>query len=459
MNDNKGNPAVLAAVMATALITTFMGNALNLSIPEIESTFHVNAATVNAVMSAYTITVAALSLPFGKIADSRGRRKVFLTGITGFGLMSVLNAFSVNFLMFIIVRVLQGMFAAMMFSTNNAILISSYPPSQRGKVLGLSVAATYIGLTLGPVVGGFLQSSFGWRSIFAVSAMIALAALIIAIKGVPVDERAKQSLTEGSDAAGPILYPLSIILTLLGLTYLTAAKLSPVILLAGLVLLVLFFKLEQKTSNPVLRTSLFTGSRTFTFSNLAALLNYGSTYAITYMMSIYLQLVKGFAPDKAGLILISMPLMQALFSPLMGSLSDRVRPAILASGGMGLCAASLLMLSRVSQDTPLAYIMVPLLLTGLGFGMFSSPNNNLIMSCVEPKDYSVANSIIATMRTCGQATGLAVLNIITGALLGKSTLESAGAERIVALDRTSFLIFSAICIAGLFFSLARDKRS
>ena len=153
-----------------------------------------------------------------------------------------------------------------------------------------------------------------------------------------------------------------------------------------------------------------------------------------------------------------MPLMQALFSPLMGSLSDRIRPSYLASGGMGLCVLSLLILSKLGQDTPLTLIMVPLLLTGFGFAMFSSPNNNAIMSCVEPRDYGVANSIITTMRTCGQSSGLAVLNIITGVMLGKATLESAGAKNLVALDRTSFLIFGALCLVGLFFSLARDKK-
>lgn len=458
MDDKKFNPSVLIAVMITALITTFMGNALNLSIPDLESTFSVNASTINAVVSAYIITIAALSLPFGKIADVRGRRKIFLMGIGGFGLMSAINAFSVNFVMFIAVRILQGVFAAMMFSTMNAILISCYPRSQQGKMLGLSVAATYIGLTMGPVIGGFLQNSFGWRSIFAVSAMISVLALVVAMKSVPVDERANQSLTGGPDVKGGVLYALSIVVSLLGLTYLTAWKVGPFILVLGLVLLVAFYLMEQKTENPVLQTSLFAKSRTFTFSNLAAFLNYGSTYAITYMMSIYLQLVKGFTPDKAGLILIAMPLMQALFSPLMGSLSDRIRPSYLASGGMGLCVLSLLILSKLGQDTPLTLIMVPLLLTGFGFAMFSSPNNNAIMSCVEPRDYGVANSIITTMRTCGQSSGLAVLNIITGVMLGKATLESAGAKNLVALDRTSFLIFGALCLVGLFFSLARDKK-
>ena len=273
-----------------------------------------------------------------------------------------------------------------------------------------------------------------------------------------MDEKANQSLTGRSDWAGGLLYALSIILSLYGLTYLTVTKAGPFILAAGLILLVVFFRMEQKIPNPMLKTSLFTGSRTFTFSNLAALLNYGSTFAITYTMSIYLQLVKGLTPDKAGLVLISMPLVQALFSPLMGSLSDRIRPAYLASGGMGLCVISLLILSRLSEDSSLTFILLPLLLTGFGFAMFSSPNNNAIMSCVEPRDYSVANSIITTMRTYGQSSGLAILNIITGVMLGKATLEEAGAEGIVALDRIAFLIFSGICLAGLFLSLARDKR-
>ena len=170
------NPRILAAAMITSFMTTFMSSALNLSVPALESFFQVSAAAISWIVSAYTISVAAMSLPFGKIADITGRRRIFLTGIAGFGILSVISIFAPGIALLITFRALMGCCGAMVFATNNAILISSYPPEMRGKVLGYSVAATYIGLTAGPVAGGILNSTLGWRSIFALSALISAAA-------------------------------------------------------------------------------------------------------------------------------------------------------------------------------------------------------------------------------------------------------------------------------------------
>lgn len=448
----QGNPVVLAAAMTTALITTFMMSALNMSIPAMECYFDVNAATISWVVSAYTMTIAAMSLPFGKIADVKGRRSIFLIGIAGFGIMSLINMFAINIIMLIIIRTIQGICAAMIFATSNAILISSYPHSQQGRVLGLSVAATYTGLTIGPVLGGVLQSNFGWKSIFAVSVLTALIAFVVAVKGVPQDVQ-KCSSSHAFDIRGTILYIAAIILSLYGMTNMTVSQSSLFILGAGIALMIGFFVMESKTADPVIKVSMFSQSRIFTFSNIAALLNYGATFAISYSLSIYFQIVRGYSSDYAGMIMITMPLMQAVFSPLMGSLSDRIRPAYLASLGMGFCAAGLLILACIGKDTSMIMVMGALVIAGLGFAMFSSPNNNAIMNCVEKSDYGVANSIIATMRTYGQSASMAVLNIITGLVLGHQSFQLASVSDMMVLMHVSFSVFVVICIAGLLFSL------
>ena len=456
-NVKKGSGAVLAAAMITSFITSFMGSALNLSVPALEIEFHVNAATVSWVITAYTMAVAAMSLPFGKIADARGRRRIFLLGITGFGILCLASIFSVNFGMLIALRALQGVFASMIFATNNAILISSYPHSMQGRVLGFSIAATYIGLTAGPVLGGILNSAFGWRSIFVFMTLTAAAALVVGIRFVPGDQPVSAAGGEKRDVRGTVLYAAAILLSLYGMTNLTVSARAKIFFVAGLALIALFFVVESRTENPVMKVTLFTRSRAFTFSNLAALLNYGATFAISYILSLYLQLVKGFSSDKAGLILIAMPIVMAVFSPVMGNLSDRIRPAVLASAGMGICAVTLLLFSRIGAGTPLAYTMIVLIVAGFGFSMFSSPNNNAIMNCVEKKDYSIANSIIATMRTYGQSSGMALFNIVTGIVLGRSTLEAAPTGEIVKTMHLAFIVFMVVCVIGLVFSLARDK--
>jgi nitrate/nitrite transporter NarK len=236
-----------------------------------------------------------------------------------------------------------------------------------------------------------------------------------------------------------------------------AAPGAGMILAAGLIALAVFFVYESRRDDPLMKVSMFRRSRTFTFSCLAALLNYGATFAISYTVSIYLQVIIGISSARAGLILITMPAVQALFSPLTGSMSDRVRPGILASIGMGICMCTLLLFSRLGEGTQMVYIIMTLCLTGFGFAMFSSPNTNAILSCVDREDYGVANSIIATMRTYGQSSGMAILSVITAAMLGSGSLETSSHADILAMMHTSFMVFAVLSVIGLFFSLARDS--
>lgn len=463
INQETGDSRILHSAMITSFMTTFMSSALNLSIPALESYFSVSARDVSWIVSAYTIAIAAMSLPMGRISDISGRRRMFLSGIGGFGILSLLCIFAPAIGVLIGLRALTGLMGAMIFATNNSILISSYPASKRGKVLGYSVAATYTGLTAGPVVGGILNSALGWRSIFAVSVIISALAFTLAFRAVPNDRKEKTATDTGSgDAAGTALYTAAIAASLYGMTNLGNGVASAIIMAAGIAGLAAFFihegSLENAGRETVMKVSMFRNSRTFTLSNLAALLNYGATFAISYNISIYLQVILGIPSGRAGLMLVVMPAVQAAFSPLTGSLSDRVRPAILASSGMGICAAALLLFSRIGENTPVVYIIGVLFITGAGFALFSSPNTNAILSCVNPQDYGVANSIIATMRTYGQSSGMAVLSIITAAVLGNGTLEGSPTADILRLMHISFMVFAAICIVGLFFSLARDRQ-
>ena len=455
-----GNSQILAAAMITSFMTTFMSSALNLSVPSLENYFGVNAAYVSWIVSSYTIAVAAMSLPMGKVSDVTSRRTVFLAGIAGFGILSAASIFAPSIGILMLLRALSGTSAAMIFATNNAILISSFPHSVQGKMLGYSVAATYTGLTAGPVAGGILNSTFGWRSVFAVSAIISAAAFLGALRAVPKD--APSSQASGMDTAGIALYISSIVLSLSGMTSLGNGEAAPYMLAAGIILLAVFFihedRRERTEKTSVMRVSMFRQSRAFTFSNLAALLNYGATFAISYEMSIYLQVILGIPSGKAGLMLITMPAAQALLSPLTGSLSDRIRPSVLASTGMGICAFTLLLYSRIDESTSVLYVMIVMCITGMGFALFSSPNTNAILSCVSRKDYGVANSIIATMRTYGQSSGMAVLSSITAVVLGSGTLEASPHADILRMMHISFITFACICVLGLFFSLTRDSR-
>lgn len=455
MKYKKEQRTTIFVVITTAFITTFTGSALNLSIPDMGQYFHVSASTVGWLVTAYMLTVAALSVPFGRIADLTCRKRILVIGILVFSLSSAGAALGFSMWMLILLRITQGIGGAMIFSTNTAVLISAFPGKERGRVLGYSIASTYVGLSAGPVAGGFLNYNLGWRSIFAVTAAIGVLVLIIAWSKLPKDDCGKAE--SSYDVPGNLLYIGMIVLTMYGLSELRLQVLPIALLVWGLALGVIFVIRELKIEDPVVQVRIFKRNIAYSFSNLAALLNYGATFAIGYLMSIYLQVVMGYSSQAAGLILIVQPGLMAVLSPYAGRLSDRVSPFKLASFGMGLCAAGVLICAFVGLKTPLWVVIAALTVTGIGFAFFSSPNTNAVMACVEEKDYGVASSILATMRSIGHTSSMVIVTVIVGRYMGSRALTDAPPELLIKTMHTAFLIFAGICALGVFISLKRKS--
>ncbi len=443
----KNQKATLYVVLVTAFTTTFTGSALNLSIPDMGRDFQASAGAIGWVVMAYMLTVAALSVPVGRISDLNDRKKLLVAGIVTFAFASLLSAFAWNLEIIIFLRVIQGIGGAMIFSTSTPTLISAFPQNQRGRVLGYSIASTYIGLSAGPVVGGFLNHYLGWRSIFIFTFLLTAAVSGIAIKRLPSPPRGN---AQGMDWLGNLLYILMILFLMIGLSAISTASYAPVLIISGFLLLILFLLLQRKSLSPIINVSLFATNLAYTASNLAALLNYGATFAIGYLSSIYLQVVMGYSSQTAGLILIVQPVIMALISPAMGRMSDTVSPHKLSTIGMLLCAAGLSFFLFLSQETSMVFIMTALIISGLGFGIFSSPNTNAVMACVEPKDYGVASSVLATMRSVGHTSSMAVVTLIIGIYMAGVPLVDAPPALLIQTIHASFRVFVVICLIGAF---------
>lgn len=450
---DKKQRATLIVVIVTSFITTFTGSALNLSVPAIGSEFSVSASLVGWIVTSYMLASAAFSVPSGRVADITSRKKVLITGIFIFALCSLAAAFAWNIKIILALRALQGFGAAMIFSTNIAVLISAFPEAARGRVLGYSTASTYIGLSAGPVIGGLFNHYFGWRSIFILTFVVSAIVFIIAVTNLPQDEK-KIDKTD-NDLLGNVFYIGMIICILYGLSAFSTNNLAKVILPIGIVSAIIFGKHELKTNNPIVELKLFANNLSYTFSNIAALLNYGATFAISYLLSIYLQVVMGYSSQTAGIILVAQPVIMALLSPYAGKLSDRISPFKLASFGMGLCTICLLFFSFLSKDFPLWSIIAALIVAGIGFAFFSSPNTNAVMACVEKKDYGVASSILATMRTIGHTSSMAIVTVVVGIYMGSSALSEAEPQVLIKTMHMSFIIFTGICVIGTIISLKR----
>lgn len=451
----RNRPGVVLLIMTiTSFLTSYAGSSINVALPAISSELRMDALLVSWIATAFLLTSAILMIPMGRFADIVGRKKIYISGLCIYIIASVLAVVAGNFQTLILSRVIMGIGAAMVFSTSTAILLSVYPTGERGKALGISTAAVYVGLSAGPFVGGFLTHAFGWRSIFSVNIILGL--LIIPLFLVFVHGEWTDARGEKMDIAGSLIYAVALSCLLFGFSRLPDVS---GYLLSGIALLglIVFMIWEKRITNPILNIKLFSTNRVFAFSNLAALINYSATFSVAFFLSLYLQVVKGFTPQHAGAIILCQPLVQAIFSPLMGRLSDKINPAVLSSIGMGLTVIGLFMLSFLDHQTSIVYITGALVLLGFGFAFFASPNTNAIMGSVEKRYLSVASATVGTMRVIGQMMSMAVAMLLFSLFIGHVEVSSETADKFLLAMRVGYWLFSIICLLGIFASLARVK--
>jgi EmrB/QacA subfamily drug resistance transporter len=406
------------------------------------------------VATSFILAAAITLIPLGRLADMYGRKKIFLYGAIIFTAASGLCAWSPTQTFLIAMRVIQGIGGAMIFSTGTAMLVSAYPAGDRGKILGINIAAVYIGLTIGPFIGGLLTEHFGWRYIFIFTAILGI--IVILIVAAMVKEEWSGTKGEGFDFAGSLLYAIALFAIMYGFSLLPSWRAG---LLIGLGVLCLgFFIFQQlKQPSPLLDIHLFLDNKVFAFSNLAALINYCATFAVTFLLSLYLQHIKMLTPSQTGIVLVAAPFVQALFSPLAGRLSDRFEPQIIASIGMALNVIGLIPLIFIHNNTSIHYIVFCLILLGLGFALFSSPNVNATMSAVGNKFYGIASATLATMRLTGQMFSMGITMLVFAVILGNHQISEANNPLLLKSIQIIFALLAVICCGGIFASLARGK--
>lgn len=454
MNNSSSKTVVLIAATLGSFLTPFMGSSINIALPSIGKELEMDAVLLGWVATAYLIAAAMFLVPFGRVADIYGRKKVFTLGILIYTIASLLSGFSTSAFMLIAFRVLQGIGGAMIFGTGVAIVTSVFPVGERGRALGINVAAVYVALSVGPFVGGLLTEHFGWRSIFYANVplgLIVLALILWKMKGEWATAKG-----EKFDFPGSIIYGIMLVAIMYGFSRLPA-MLGGWLILVGLLALVAFVWWEARVKSPVLNINLFRKNIVFALSNLAALINYSATFAVSFLLSLYLQYIKGFTPEIAGSILIAAPVMQAIFSPLAGRLSDRVEPRVLASAGMALSAVGLIMFIFLSNGTSLVFIIVSLIILGFGFALFSSPNTNAVMSSVENRFYGVASATLATMRQVGMMLSMGVAMLLFAVYMGRVQITPEYYDAFLTSVRVAFIIFACLCFGGIFASLARGR--
>lgn len=444
--------AVFRAVLVTSFIGPFSGSAMNLAVPAIGLEFSAGAADLSRIVSAYLFGAVMLMLPMGRLADIIGRKRLYKYGVLLFIVTTVFVSLAISVEMLYIGRFLQGCVLTMIFSTGMAMLLSVFDKERRGRVIGYSAAATYAGLSTGPVLGGFICHYMSWRAIFFGTALVLLISLWLISK---VKEDWYGAAKARFDFRGSLFYMIGSPLLLYGLSNMDS-EFGWLQALLGAAVIMVFLTIEWHSDSPLIDLKLFKRNYVFIFSNLAAMIHYSATFAIGFLMSLYLQLIGLLSAPQAGMILLLQPFMMALLSPKAGALSDRITPGKVASLGMAIDCLGLFWLSQLSGAEPLWQIGLVLAVIGIGFALFSSPNNNAVMGAVEPKVYGTASSVLAAMRLFGQAISMAIVTFIMEI---KSVDEPGGimTEHLLDASTLAFAVFAGLCMIGVAASLARSR--
>lgn len=452
MEDNT-NKIIIISTSFGAFIVPFMTSAVNIALPTIRSEFMISIEMLNLTALSFTLATAIFVLPFGRLADIVGRKKLLIIGMFTFFASTILCWASLNVWMLILGRTIQGICAAAISVTVVSILTSVFPAGSRGKALGLNVSMTYLGLSAGPYIGGLLTKYFGWRSIFLI---VALIAIIVTISLMKLNQEWSEARGEKIDYIGSLIYGVSLFGIILGLSSIRSSY-GPFIIIAGIAAIFIFVAYEKKISQPILDMKIFNNNKVLVFSTLAALIHYSATFAISYLLSLYLQYIKGFEPSQAGLMLIAQPAMMAIFSPLAGKLSDKFETQKVASIGMTLTALGLAFFMFLNKTTYIPYLILALCILGFGFAFFSSPNTNSIMSTVEKRYYGITSGIIGAARSVGQALSMGIASMVVALKMGNATFSAGNAESMLSSIKITFSIMTVLCVIGIFASLARGK--
>jgi len=441
---------------------------VSVSLPTISQDLGMGYAASVWVPTAYLAVTAALLLTVGRLSDIRGRRPIFIAGFGIFVLGSFLCSISHGGEQLIVSRVIQGGGAAFIMATSPALITDAFPPWERGKALGINAMSVYIGLSLGPPLGAFLTERFGWPSIFLVNVPIGIAVMLLAYWKIretphaPGDER--------FDIVGAVTFAVALVAFLIALTFgeswgWGSGRILGLLAMAA-TFFVAFVMTERKLGERAMfQLTLVTRNRLFASSNLSALLNYASYFGVSFIISFFLQRVLGYDLYITGLILLAMPLAMSVLSPISGWMSDRVGSRALASGGMFLMAAGLLLLSTLDAGTTAVEVVAYTLLLGIGMGLFATPNTSAIMGCVERDQLGVASGTLSTMRTVGQSLSLAIMGaliataasteLVSALFMGTPLPPGTMDEDFIMGMALAFRVSAGIAVAGAITSLAR----
>jgi EmrB/QacA subfamily drug resistance transporter len=452
------NAGLRRNALFVSILSSFLGpftaSSITVALPKIGQELSMDAIALGWVPTAFLLATAAFLVPFGRASDLYGRKKIFLWGMILSNIAALFAGLSMSGTTLIVWRAIQGLGSSMIFGTGITIVASVYPVRQRGRALGIVLTSVYVGLSAGPFIGGILTDYLGWRSLFFMNFIIGMIVIVVTVW--KIKEEWAEARGEKLDLAGSFIYVLSFSAAMYGLTSLPSGW-GIMLLSGGTIGLFIFGIWEMKVEHPIIEVRLFLHNRAFLFSNLAVIINYSATFAITFIVSLYLQYLGKLSPQAAGLVLISQPSMQAILTPFTGRMSDKIEPRIVSSFGMIILMLGLVLFAFIGSSTPMYLIILNLLFLGCGYALFVSPNTNAVMASVERKFLGVASGTLATMRVIGQTLSMGIVMFVFALWIGRVQITEAYSGQFLHSIKIIFVIFASLAFLGVFACLASGR--
>jgi len=459
--------AMSVVAMGTFIITLDAG-AIRIALPYLGHVFNTDPNTVIWVWLIYLLVGIGLMLTMGRAGDAFGRKRLYTFGLIIFSLGLGLCSLSQGLIQLVVFRFFQAVGGAMVIATGNAIIITSFPSEERGRALGIMGAVIAVGLLSGPALGGFLLDFLGWRSIFYLRLPFGI--IGVAMSWALLKEQSLPKREGKFDLLGAItlFFALTCLLLAvnrgqsLGWLSLWVVSLSVI----GVLLLFFFLSVERRAAQPILDLRLFS-SRLFSTASASHVFLYISTTAVSFLMPFYLIQGLGFYAYKAGLVLVTIPAISLVLSPLSGRLSDKLGTLFLCTSGLIVVCAGLFLLSSLGTNASIGDIVLYLAIIGAGMGLFISPNTSAIMGSVPSERLGTASAMVGTLRQVGMSVGLAIAGSVFAASqffhatqLASQALPEDVVQRLSTVNgfHDTVLAVLAMAIIGLVTSVLRGRR-
>lgn len=442
---------LLIVGILVSFLTPFVRSSVNLALPSLAFEFDLSAVFLTWISTAYLLVNAILYIPFGRIGDIYGQKRIFQYGLIIFTVSSFISAFSTSGEMFMLFRIFQAIGNAMIFANLNAMISSAFPENERGRAFGLTSMGVFIGLVVGPILGGVITEILGWRTLFYMDTIIGIIA-IYAITRFKYDWVDAEG--EKLDILGSFILGISLIAIIYSFSDLTA-KYSLFVLIGGIIGISLFYLVERRVKFPLINLDLFKNRR-FTFGNITAFLNYGAFVSIGFILTLYLQYLKGYTPMTAGLIVSIQSIAMIIVSPFAGRLSDKIDPGNVSTVGMILTTIGVALMTLINSQNALYLGVFSLLIFGSGIGLFYSSNTKLVMSSVDKTYFGVASATLSNLRSMGQIFGMGIVMIVISTIMGNVQIAPSNYPELSVSLKMALTAIAVLSAVGIFTSIFKD---